>query len=82
MHWDVKRVSAVADYKLYVELVNGHKGIFDVKPYLDRPALRVLRDERYFAQVGIQLGAVTWPDGQDIAPDTLVAELIETETTP
>jgi hypothetical protein len=29
----------------------------------------------YFNQVGILFGAVTWPHEQDIAPETLLAEL-------
>ena len=79
MEWDVKQVRALPDYQLHVELLNGRQGRFDLKPYLAQPSLRALRDPDYFCQVGVLLGAVTWPDGQDIAPDTLVAELIETE---
>ena len=79
MEWDVKQVRALPDYQLHVELHNGRQGRFDVKPYLSKPSLRALRDPDYFSQVGILLGAITWPDGQDIAPDTLVAELTETE---
>lgn len=33
----------------------------------------------YFGQVGIQFGAVTWPDEQDIAPETLLAEMLPGE---
>lgn len=54
---------------------NGSKGVFDLKPYLGRGTLRELQDEAYFKQVGIFLGAVTWPNEQDIPPETLVAEL-------
>jgi hypothetical protein len=31
----------------------------------------------YFNQVGIVFGAVTWPHKQDIAPETLLAEIIQ-----
>ena len=79
MEWDVKQVRALPDYQLHVELLNGQQGRFDLKPYLAQPSLRALRDPVYFSQVGILLGAITWPDGEDIAPDTLVAELTETE---
>jgi hypothetical protein len=34
-----------------------------------------LRNEHYFKQVGIQFGAITWPNEQDIAPETLLADL-------
>ncbi len=76
MYWDVKVVRPLAEYRLYVELVDGRRGIFDVKPYLDHGVFRELRDPDYFARVGIVLGAVTWPRHQDIAPETLLAEMV------
>ena len=79
MYWDVKSVKPLSDYRIYVELENGRKGIFDLKPYLDRGVLRELRDVHYFGQVGIQFGAVTWPHEQDIAPETLLAEMLPGE---
>jgi len=75
MDWDAKFVKPLSDYRVYAELENGRKGIFDVKPYLSRGALRELRDVHYFNQVGILFGAITWPNEQDIAPETLVAEM-------
>lgn len=75
MYWDVKVVRPQPDYTLYVELENGQKGLFDMRPYLDHGIFRELRDRAYFARVDILFGAVTWPNGQDIAPETLLAEL-------
>lgn len=75
MYWDVKVVRPRPDYTLYVELENGQKGLFDMKPYLDHGIFRELRDTAYFDRVDILFGAVTWPNGQDIAPETLLAEL-------
>lgn len=75
MYWDVKFVRPESDYLLYVELENGQKGLFDMKPYLDHGIFRELRETAYFVQVGILFGAVAWPNGQDIAPETLMAEL-------
>ncbi|NJM10973.1 MAG: DUF2442 domain-containing protein [Synechococcaceae cyanobacterium SM1_2_3] len=75
MYWDVKYVKPLSGYRIYVEIEDGRKGIFDMKPYLDKNAFRELRDSHYFNQVGILFGAVTWPNEQDIAPDTLIAEM-------
>ncbi len=77
MHWDVKIVKSLPEYRIYVEIANGRKGIFDLKPYLDHGVFRELRDVNYFNQVGILFGAVTWPNEQDIAPGTLLAEMTE-----
>lgn len=70
MYWDVKTVRPLPDFRIYVEIEDGRKGIFDLNPYLDRGVFRELRDVHYFNRVGIQFGAVTWPNEQDIAPKT------------
>jgi hypothetical protein len=75
MDWDVIHVKPLPNYKLYVELKNQQSGIFDVTPYLEHGVFKELKNPFYFAQVGIQYGAITWPHDQDIAPETLLAEL-------
>ena len=76
MYWDIKIVKPLPDYRIYVEVADGRKGIFDLKPYLDHGVFRELRDVHYFNQVDILFGAVTWPHEQDIAPETLLAEML------
>jgi hypothetical protein len=76
MYWDVKTIKPLPDYRIYVELENGRNGFFDLKPYLDQGVFRELQDMHYFNQVGILFGAVTWPHEQDIAPETLLAEMV------
>ena len=80
MYWDVKTVRPLTDYRIYVEIENGQKGIFDLKPYLERGIFRELKNIHYFKQVGILFGAVTWPHEQDIAPETLLAEMVPIES--
>lgn len=82
MYWDVKSVTPLSDYRLYVEIADGRRGIFNVKPYLNHGVFRELRNTDYFKQVGIVLGALTWPHQQDIAPETLLAEIIPVDTPP
>ena len=82
MYWDVKTVTPLSDYRLYVEIADGRRGIFNVKPYLDHGVFRELRNQDYFRQVGIVLGTVTWPHEQDIAPETFVDELVPIEASP
>jgi hypothetical protein len=76
MYWDVKVVKPLEDYRIYVELENNKKGIFDLKPYLDRGVFQELKNINYFNQVNILFGAVTWPNEQDIAPETLLEEMV------
>jgi Protein of unknown function (DUF2442) len=75
MDWDVKTVHAMPDFRLAVELADGRKGVFDLRPFLGRPGLQRLNDPAYFATVSVRLGALTWPQEEDIAPDTLIAHL-------
>ncbi|MGI0025081.1 MAG: DUF2442 domain-containing protein [Nitrososphaera sp.] len=78
MYWDVKSVKPLSNYRIYVEIEDGRKGIFDLKPYPDRGVFCELRDVHYFNRVGILFGAVTWPNEQDIAPESLLAEMLPT----
>ena len=75
MQLDVKHLSPLPDFMLQVELEDGRRGVFDLKPYLHLPGFKALRDPVYFGQVQILCGAATWPDGEDIAPESLAAAL-------
>lgn len=72
---DVKSVKVLPDFKLHVELVDGRSGVLDVRVHLDHPGLAALKDPQYFARVHVLMGAPTWPDGEDIAPGTVEAQL-------
>lgn len=76
MFWNVKNVTPLPNYRIRVEIEDGRVGVFDVTPYLKHGVFAELQDVDYFNQVGIQYGAVTWPYEQDIAPETLVAEMV------
>ena len=82
MYWDAKVVKPLPDYRIYVEIEDGRQGVFDMKPYLDRGVFRELKDVHYFNQAGILFGAVTWPHEQDIAPETLIEDMVLVETIP
>lgn len=75
MKHDLKSVDPLPDFRLQVELMDGSKGVFDLKPHLNLPGLASLRDPDYFRQVTILAGAATWPNGEDIEPGTLVSAL-------
>ncbi|MFB3893422.1 MAG: DUF2442 domain-containing protein [Phycisphaerae bacterium] len=67
----VKSVKPMPDYQLEIVFTNGDVGLYDCRPLLDFGVFRELRDETYFRQVRVVLGAVAWPHEQDICPDTL-----------
>jgi len=75
MKTDIVRAAAMPEFVLSVDLADGRAGTFDLKPHLSQPGLKALRDPAYFAQVQVLLGAPTWPEGEDIAPETVASEL-------
>lgn len=75
MNQDIIDVKALPDHVLEVTLADGRHGTFDLKPHLAHPGLRALQDPAYFASVTALAGAPTWPNGEDIAPSTVAAEL-------
>jgi hypothetical protein len=75
MKSNILTLKPLPDFLLDVVLLDGKHGVFDLKPFLGQPGLAALRDPAYFAKVTVLHGAATWPDGEDIAPATLAAEL-------
>ncbi|NCD43025.1 MAG: DUF2442 domain-containing protein [Bacteroidia bacterium] len=75
MYWDITKVLPQDDYNLYVELQNGTTGIFDMKPLINTPFFHKLRNADYFKSVTIVLGALTWPNEEDVDPEIVMQSL-------
>lgn len=76
---NVTKVKTLDDYNLYLEFSDGKKGIFSVRPYLSMTVFHELKNKEYFDKARVAFGTVVWPNEQDIAPETLYADLIEVE---
>jgi hypothetical protein len=74
MNPTVKRARALEGYQLELVFSNGEKRIFDVRPYLDYPVFRELKNPSLFKAVRPFLGSIAWKNGQDLCPDTLYEE--------
>ena len=61
--------------KINVVFSDGLSGVFDVSPYLKSDFFKRLEDEDYFKQVRLFFTGIGWPEGQDLGPDTIAAEL-------
>lgn len=75
----VIRVCAMDGGLVDVEMADGRHGRFDVRPYMTSEFFRELENDAYFRQVRIFFDGIGWPNGQDLGPDTIAAELVETE---
>ena len=63
--------------RVYVDMADGRCGVFDVTPYMTSEFFRELENEAYFRQVRVFFRGIGWPNGQDLGPDTIAAELVE-----
>jgi hypothetical protein len=43
----------------------------DFRPWLESPVFDALKDPKYFREFFLDGGTVAWPNGADIAPETL-----------
>lgn len=67
-------VQALGGYRLSLCFQNGKRGIFDMKPYLDKDIFKDPENPGYFSLVSIENGAASWPNGADIAPERLYTD--------
>jgi hypothetical protein len=61
----------IGNYQIEVEFSNGEKRLADCEPWLNGEIFQPLRDPAYFRQFFVDGWTVAWPNGADIAPETL-----------
>ena len=76
--WRLRAVSVLPDWQLAVTFNDGLTGTVDVATLVNSPdagVFEALRDPAFFAQAHLELGAVAWPNGADLAPDAMHKEI-------
>jgi hypothetical protein len=69
---EVKRIEYKSGYSYLIEFDDGVRAVVDFSEYLHRgPVFEALRDPDVFRQARIEGGTIAWPNGADIAPETL-----------
>ena len=73
---EVIEAKIVKDYTVELVFDNFKKGIIDLRRYLGKGIFKELLDKKKFhkMKVDAELGTVCWPNGADIAPDTLYSQ--------
>lgn len=61
----------VRGFVLRVSFQDGTEKLIDFKQWLEGPVFVPLKDVKYFRRFLIDGGTVAWPNGADIAPETL-----------
>jgi len=58
-------------YRISVTFSDGVQGVVDFESWLRGPVFEPLHDLTYFQRFKLEGGTVAWPNGADIAPETL-----------
>lgn len=65
----------LSDYKIHVIFNNGEERIADFAKWgLGRGVYKPLEDKAYFKKFFVDGWTISWPNGADIAPETLYEE--------
>lgn len=67
----VVRGEYCGDFKIRLTFNDGLEGIVDFSEWLSGPIFEPLKQPSYFGRFFIDGGTVAWPNGADIAPETL-----------
>ena len=67
----VVRAEFRGGYLIHVTFNDGLETTLDFTPWLEGPIFLPLKDTTYFQRFFLEAGTVTWPNGADIAPETL-----------
>lgn len=67
----------IKDYVVELVFDDLKKGVVDLHKFLGRGIFKELLDKKKFRQLKVdaELGTICWPNGADIAPDTLYGEI-------
>ena len=67
----VTKARYVRDYLIEIKFNDGKKKVVDFEPWLTGPIFRPLKSKAYFKKFFIDGPTLAWPNGADIAPETL-----------
>lgn len=69
-----KNITYKSPYQLIVTFSNDEVKLFDLRPYLNFPVYKELKDEAFCSKATVKNGIVVWNDEIDLDPDTLYLE--------
>ena len=67
----VVRAEYRGGFRIHLMFNDTTEGTVDFQPWLDGPVFEPLKSVDYFKRFFIDGGAIAWPNGADVAPETL-----------
>ena len=67
----VVRAEHRGGYRIHVVFNDGTEGTVDFRAWLNGPVFEPLKRSAYFRRFFLDGGTVVWPNGADVAPETL-----------
>jgi hypothetical protein len=67
------------EYRIHLKFNDGVEKTVDFAQWLSGPVFEPLKDPAYFQRFFLDGGTITWPNGADIAPETLYAKARSSE---
>lgn len=75
MYWDVVQVHSVAPRELAVEFADGLTGVLRIDSSFCTGVFNPLLSDQVVGAAQAVQGVVVWPNGLDLAPDTMYHEI-------
>jgi hypothetical protein len=73
---DVVEIEYKEGFVYHIVFDNGKRGDIDFSEFVGKgPVFEPLRDEAFFKRATIEGGTISWPNGADIAPETLYEKI-------
>jgi hypothetical protein len=67
----VLRAEYRGGHRIHLSFNDGLEATVDFSRWLDGPIFEPLRDPEYFQRFFVDGGTIAWPNGADVAPETL-----------
>lgn len=74
---EIIEAKIIRGYQVKLVFSDLTKGVVDLRKFLGKGVFKGLLDQKKFRQLKVdaELGTICWPNGTDIAPDTLYSEI-------